>query len=112
MMMFELRIDIFYNYNIIWSLYCEPAPLFNLQAQATTPSIYLHTHIVWAFTEGFQTFLQGPIYIPVYRCGNKHRHKDTYKGIQSLDFLTEGPVCLSKFKKKRGGGHTGLEVDF
>ena len=39
-MMFELRIDIFDHFNIIWSLYCEPAPLFTLQAQATTPSIF------------------------------------------------------------------------
>ena len=64
MVMFELRIDIFDNSNIIWSLYCEPAPLFTLQAQAPTPSIYLHTHIVWAFTEEFQTFSQGLTYIP------------------------------------------------
>ena len=63
-MMFELRIDLFDNSNIIWSLYCKPAPLFTLQAQATTPSIYLHTHIVLAFTVGFQTFSQGPTYIP------------------------------------------------
>ena len=68
MMMFELRIDIFDNSNIIWSLYCEPAPLFTLQSQATTTSIYLHTHVVLAFTVGlgFQTFSQGPTYIPVY----------------------------------------------
>ena len=65
MMMFELRIDIIFdNSNIIWSLYCEPAPLFTLQAQAPTPSIYLHTHIVLAFTVGFQTFSQGPTYDP------------------------------------------------
>ena len=64
-MMFELRIDIFDSSNIIRSLYCEPATLFTLQAQATTPSIYLHIHIVLAFTEGFQTFSQGPTYIPV-----------------------------------------------
>ena len=64
MMMFELRIDIFDNSNIILSLYCEPAQLFTLQAQATTPSIYLHTHIVLALTVGFQTFSQGPTYIP------------------------------------------------
>ena len=36
-----------------------------LQAQSTTPIIYLHTHIVLAFTVGFQTFSQGPTYIPV-----------------------------------------------
>ena len=65
MMMFELRIDIFDNFNIIWSLYCEPAPLFTLQSQAPTPSIYLHTHIVLAFTVGFQTFSLGATYIPV-----------------------------------------------
>ena len=44
MMMFELRKDIFYNSKIILSLYCEPAPSFTLQAQATVPSIYLHTN--------------------------------------------------------------------
>ena len=64
MMMFELRIDIFDNSNIIWSLKCEPAPFFTLQAQATTPSIYLHTHIVLTFTVGFQTLSQGLTYIP------------------------------------------------
>ena len=74
MMMFELRIDIFDNSNIIWSLYCEPAPFFTLQAQSTTPSIYLHTHVVLAFTVGFQTFSQGPTYIPVLPMAH-HRKK-------------------------------------
>ena len=55
-MIFELRINIFDNSNIIWSLYSEPAPLFTLQSQATTPSIYLHTHVVLALSLGFQTF--------------------------------------------------------
>ena len=64
MMMFELRIDIFDNSNITWSLYCVPASPFTLQAQAPTPSIYLHNHIGWAFTIGFQTFSQGLTYIP------------------------------------------------
>ena len=64
--MLELRIDIFDHSNIIWSLYCEPGPLFTLQAQATTASIYLQTHIVLAFTVGFQTFSQGPTYIPEF----------------------------------------------
>ena len=59
-MIFELRIHIFDNSNIIWSLYCEPASLFTLQAQATTPSIYLHTHVVLALTVVF------PTYIPVF----------------------------------------------
>ena len=72
MMMFELRIDIFDYSNIIWSLYCEPVPLFTLQAQATTPSIYLHIHVVLAFTVGFKIFSQGPTYIPVY--SKKHLH--------------------------------------
>ena len=42
--------------NIILTLYCEPAPHFTPQAQATTPSIYLHIHLALALTEGFQTF--------------------------------------------------------
>ena len=63
--MFELRIDIFYyNSYIIWSLYCEPAPLSTLQAQGTTPSIYLHTHVVWHLVVGFQIFSSSPTYIP------------------------------------------------
>ena len=37
-MILELRIN-----NIIWSLYCEHSPLFTLQAQSTTPSIYICT---------------------------------------------------------------------
>ena len=61
MMMFELKIDIFDNSNIIWSLYCEPAPLFTLQAQATTPCIY-YTHIVLTFTVRFQTYI--PVSLP------------------------------------------------
>ena len=38
------------------------------------------------------------------RSGNKHRHEDTDKGFWPLDFLGEGPDCLSKFSKKSGGG--------
>ena len=55
---FELRINLFDNSNIIRVLYCEPVPLFTLQAQATTPIIYL------VLTLGFQTFSQSPTYIP------------------------------------------------
>ena len=58
-MMFELRIN-----NIIWSLYCEPAPSFTLKAQATTPSIYLYTHVLLALTLGFQICSPSPTYIP------------------------------------------------
>ena len=64
-MILELRIDILDNSNIIWSFYCEPAPLFTLQAQVTTPGIYAHPYSL-AFTVGFQTFSQGPTYIPDY----------------------------------------------
>ena len=35
---------------------------------------------------------------------NKHRYEDTDKGIGPLDFLAEGPNCLSKFSKKDGRG--------
>ena len=41
------------------------------------------------------------------RSENKHRYEDTDKGIWPLDFLAEGPDCLSKFRRKRGGGHIG-----
>ena len=41
------------------------APLFTPQRQATTPSIYLHTHAVLALAVGFQTFSPSPTYIPV-----------------------------------------------
>ena len=63
-MLFELRIDIFDNSNIIWSLYCKLAPLFTLRAQATTPIIYLHTNVALALTVGFQNCSLNPIYIP------------------------------------------------
>ena len=63
-MMFELRI-----HYIIWSLYCEPAPSFTLQAQANTPSIYLYTHVLLALTVGFQVFSPSPTYIPDSICG-------------------------------------------
>ena len=61
-MMFELRIN-----NIIWSLYCEPAPSFTLQARATTPSIYLYTYVLLALTVGFQIFSPSLTYIPAKR---------------------------------------------
>ena len=48
----------------------------------------------------------------MYMYGNKHRHEDTDKGIWPLDFLAEGPDCLSLSKKrKKGGVHTGPNVD-
>ena len=62
--------DICHNH-IIWSLYCEPAPLLTLQPQATTPSIYLHTHAVLALAVGFQTFSPSPTYIPEFTCTSK-----------------------------------------
>ena len=40
----------------------------------------------------------------MYRSEKKHRHEDTDKGIGPLDFLAEGPDCLSKFSKKEGRG--------
>ena len=43
----------------------------------------------------------------LYRSENKHRFEDTDKGIWPLGSLADGPDCLSKFSKKRGGGTQG-----
>ena len=38
--------------------------LLHSSPQATTPSIYLYTHVVLALAVGFQTFSPSPTYIP------------------------------------------------
>ena len=55
-----------FGYQIYWIIILFghfTAPLFTLQPQATTPSIYLHTHAVLALAIGFQTFSPSPTYI-------------------------------------------------